>query len=127
MRVYVTSSADTIRRNDVIVALRMTGHACFTHPDIDILRQADAAVFVHPTDETALFEYGVAIGSRRRIIVLLEHEHDRTLRLLFLRRIERTCLTVDEVVNALAPPLNDPPDEGGDPLDLPIDHAPEEE
>ena len=127
MRVYVAVSASHIRYHDAIAALRLAGHDCFTRPYVDILRQADAVVFVNPSDEMAVFEYGAAIGSGRRIFVVLENERDQPLRFPLSGRIEHACLSVNEVIERLASPLNDPSDEGGDPLDMPIDHAPEEQ
>lgn len=116
MRVYIAASANHVRHADMMAALRLAGHDCFTRPYVDDLRQADAVVFMHPADEMAMFEYGAAIGSGRGIFVVLESEHDR-LRFPLPSRIKRTCLIVDEVIQAL----------DSDPMDVVVDHTPEEE
>jgi hypothetical protein len=66
--------------------------------DMDALRECDALVMLQPAGRSAALELGWAAGAGKPTIVLLADGEPE----LMLKMADRFCLTVEEVISALA-------------------------
>jgi len=80
--------------------------AALTHPvaergfssDMDAIRWADACVYVLPCGRSASLEVGWAAGAGKLTIALLDDAEPE----LMVKMLDHVCLSLDEVVDALA-------------------------
>lgn len=88
------ASATARRRNPTNAALGCAANVS----DYRALMDCDACVFVMPCGRSAHLELGMAIGAGKQTIALLADGEPE----LMLAAVDHLCMTVDEVIAALA-------------------------